>query len=71
MTYVASTLLWSTWDVIAFYNARAQMSGGQTENFTLERAGRHLSDAEDDVGVLAALVGVHALPVVPEQISTG
>lgn len=31
----------------------------------------HLSDIKDDVGVLVALVGVHALPVVPEQIARG
>lgn len=31
----------------------------------------NLSDIKDDVGVLVALVGVEALPVVPEQISNG
>lgn len=31
----------------------------------------HLSDVKDDVGVLVVLVGVDALSVIPEQISTG
>lgn len=31
----------------------------------------NLRDIKDDVGVLVALVGVEAFPVVPEQISTG
>lgn len=31
----------------------------------------HLSDVEEDVGVLVGLVGVEALSVIPEQISTG
>lgn len=32
---------------------------------------QHLGHAEDDVGVQAALVGVHALAVVPEEVSGG
>lgn len=35
------------------------------------KAREHLRDTEDDVGVLAALVGVYALPVVQDHISTG
>lgn len=35
------------------------------------KAREHLRHTEEDVGVLAALIGVDALPVVPEQISTG
>lgn len=35
------------------------------------KAREHLRDTEDDVGVLAALIGVYALPVVQDHISTG
>lgn len=44
-------------------------AGGEPS--TALREGQHLRHAEDDVGVLAALVGVYALPVVPEQVSAG
>lgn len=42
-----------------------------TRKLIITEGVEHLCHAEDDVGVLAALVGVYALPVVPEQISTG
>lgn len=57
------------------------MSAGQTELYLLHgqhedliialKACEHLGDIKDNVGVLVALIGVQALPVVPEQISTG
>lgn len=46
-----------------------KLNQDQTEAELVEK--QHLRDVEDDVGVLVVLVGVDALSVVPEQISTG
>lgn len=72
MMYEASTLLWSTVDVIVFYNAGVDERRAGGEPYPEEpRSGEHLRHAEGDGGVLAALVGVQALAVVPEQVPAG
>lgn len=61
-------LLWLlkrfVWNVV-----NHKLNQDQTEAELVEN--QHLRDVEDDVGVLVVLVGVDALSVVPEQISTG
>lgn len=61
-------LLWLlkrfVWNVV-----NHKLNQDQTEAELVEN--QHLRDVEDDVGVLVILVGVDALSVVPEQISTG